>query len=923
MWPVSMSAVGSRSGGASVRTVMSEQAGPSETPQQLTKEDIAKLPPWAMAALAARCALRAMPALRQSVWGPEYARSMQVVASATMASALLSSSGERRVDLGKRLEGADVGVIEAAERALSAASADPAAYAAVQAARSADEAATAAYRGRIDAATAATVAATPTGTADSDLQRASAALAEAYEDHRSLSRASASRGSDRAFVVPVGFFERPLWTRGWPEELEASLHGFQKDLSQNGLQTVWEFYYGFLQGSPGDWDALEKWIISVVEDIKPGSMRPEVEQSKGEEVVQQDRAAARRRVGRGAAPKSTGRKRASEKGKERDDPTHPAPAEADGSIPTAGDDKPAERDLLGRQALVDTLAAMFTARGQATPFTLALLGDWGSGKSTVVSCLKRWFKERAKEEESRAKSNGGAPGIEVFTADFNAWEYDQVQNIRAGLAHEVVRGLLQDVGWFEKRVLACRFAWREHRSGLWHALLGLLGVLVLVAVPALLSIYVPGDLFQSTFFKSLAGTGAAAGVVAYFLTKGRELGTLLQHPFSTELRTYLRLPAYQKDLGEIPVIKQHLTTLCRLRLGEPKPDEPDKRRLIVFVDDLDRCDPKRITDVFDAIRLIMDIRGVIVMVMIDPRIAIRAVADKYEKSAEEGRDKFAVARDYLGKIIQLPVSLRRVEGDDLTRFIKERLFPNVSEGSRDESGKQPLAAGASESDGLVPMSVAGMGAGEMKTPARVDGVRTEPVREPEPAPARQPLPEEQPPRNEPSAAGQAKAIEQEMRDTSDDVGWFRQLATVYRVSNPRQLLRLRNCYRFLKGLNGRLKFGLSSRLMLALLFWQEYLNGLAPAVRKLCDGGLWKPLRPGAEVPKGTEERVDGMRKHYRGWFKTEDAGLETARNLVKLVMLPYHDGRGEVKSEARKPKAAGEDAGQTGKLKQRRQTRR
>ena len=81
---------------------------------------------------------------------------------------------------------------------------------------------------------------------------------------------------------------------------------------------------------------------------------------------------------------------------------------------------------------------------------------------------------------------------------------------------------------------------------------------------------------------------------------------------------------------------------------------------------------------FDAIRLIAHIPGVIVIVGIDDRIAFKAMGQAYSDYADavSGRSQEEVARDYLGKIIQLPIRLEAPGVEALKPFVDEKLFPS-------------------------------------------------------------------------------------------------------------------------------------------------------------------------------------------------------------------------------------------------------
>jgi hypothetical protein len=74
-----------------------------------------------------------------------------------------------------------------------------------------------------------------------------------------------------------------------------------------------------------------------------------------------------------------------------------------------------------------------------------------------------------------------------------------------------------------------------------------------------------------------------------------------------------------------------------------------KRLLVVFIDDLDRCTPPSVLEMFEAIKVYMDVFGIVFVVAYDERV----VADALQSSPAFGHYDEAAKREYLEKIIQL------------------------------------------------------------------------------------------------------------------------------------------------------------------------------------------------------------------------------------------------------------------------------
>jgi hypothetical protein len=76
-------------------------------------------------------------------------------------------------------------------------------------------------------------------------------------------------------------------------------------------------------------------------------------------------------------------------------------------------------------------------------------------------------------------------------------------------------------------------------------------------------------------------------------------------------------------------------------------------RVVVFVDDLDRCQPERIVQVLDAIKLFLDVPGCVYVLGLDREIIEQAVKTKFENYDNPSEE----AQQYLEKIISLPFDL--------------------------------------------------------------------------------------------------------------------------------------------------------------------------------------------------------------------------------------------------------------------------
>ncbi|WPJ96552.1 P-loop NTPase fold protein [Coraliomargarita algicola] len=769
----------------------------SQSEEQVpSRKELEQLPHEAQVAFAARCAIRVFPLVGSAghfnFWGEDAARSVRSVWAAALAASLGSSGA-----------GATSAVVYTAAYAASSAIGDTDPPCPAYAAKAAGDAA---YAG--DALyTAASDSARAAKTASSSAWPAF--VSAMGNDYGWLLKRSSE-------TLDWSFFQRPLF-EGQSVDLEqvvTSEIGKAFESVRGGAELL-RMWMEFLHGSPSK-DACEIWLDDWL------AQNQEVGNKEG-------------------VSKSKSKYKRKAESAETDESSSEAPDSVLPTIPTGAAttsaERPAEEDKLNRDGLVKGLANMLSMPEQGTPITVGLFGHWGSGKSSVMQLLQK--------ELSSEETRGSYAAYEFLFGWFNAWEYEHTKDIRAGLAQEVVNGLLSDgsyrpesprltkpVKGLEKVRIQLNFLWGTKRRETVWLLVKLFGVLI---------VFLAGiwGIQEDVTETGILGTGVI-GLGCYFAIQlFKEGQALWSHPIATELATFFKLPSYRQELGQIPVIREQLEGLCNIRLSkavaqsvdESKAAEkatsavpkkrgvellkPDRRarRLIMFVDDLDRCHTKTISETFDAIRLIADLDGVIVIVGIDERIAFKAMGEAYKDYADvaHGRTKEDVARDYLGKIIQIPIRLDTPSSKGLETFIDDKLFPKEQrvqkasppvvteplEGGMGPSGFDPDAF----QEGMAPF-------GDLmrEEVPDLDEQLDEAQRLAENEKAAAELEKQKQAQAEQEARKQAELEEwnrlqrEHMRESDEEVAAFIQLSSCFNFSNPRQLVRLRNTYRLLKAL---------------------------------------------------------------------------------------------------------------------------
>ena len=196
---------------------------------------------------------------------------------------------------------------------------------------------------------------------------------------------------------------------------------------------------------------------------------------------------------------------------------------------------------------------------------------------------------------------------------------------------------------------------------------------------------------------------------------------------------------YQQYLGVIALIRKDFERMAELmdegrRAREGKVNDradgeeqslaglPQIDRIILYIDDLDRCPAKRVVEVLEAVHLLLALKLFVVVVGVDSRWLVRSLQRHYQAqlSADEGiepqrQDDWVywdtTPQNYLEKIFQIVFSIRSM-GRTGYESLLDVLFPgtrsgsvNVEEspGSIDRTHQDEEAMSASAPAGIQPV----------------------------------------------------------------------------------------------------------------------------------------------------------------------------------------------------------------------------
>lgn len=280
------------------------------------------------------------------------------------------------------------------------------------------------------------------------------------------------------------------------------------------------------------------------------------------------------------------------------------------------------------------------------PITIGVFGDWGSGKSSILQIIKTYFEEK--------NSDGNFIESETLCIYFNGWTFEGYDDAKAAL----LKAILKELEDNQKLTSEVRKTVKKKAKKLWKSIDWMRGagmVLKNVALPAV-SAYFTGGLSVLPFaYQKLSELG---------VDSPQKLIEKLQSQDGEKLFKSLSKEK-EKDGKE-----DKTNAVAEFRNDFNDLLEATKfKRLVVIIDDLDRCTPERIIENLEAVKLFLNVPKTAFIIGADPRIVKHAIEHKYRNQNQIEDDNSRIIQDYLEKLIQLPYSLPKLSEPEVETYI--------------------------------------------------------------------------------------------------------------------------------------------------------------------------------------------------------------------------------------------------------------
>lgn len=288
-------------------------------------------------------------------------------------------------------------------------------------------------------------------------------------------------------------------------------------------------------------------------------------------------------------------------------------------------DNETTQDLLGYQVHADLLRKIIL-NDAMLPISIGVFGNWGSGKSSLMLLLQQSLHEW---EESH--QNEHSIILQVY---FNSWQFESYDSTKLTMIESILEALDKDI---------------NTRKNVFERADDLLARINFLKV--------------GIFILKKAYDNLTPDWLKKWLPKKDDIDKITGKD------------KYNNLLEDVTKGNTSKFIATFRELFEDLVEDMRYKAVIVYVDDLDRCDPKRIIGCLEAVKLFVNVKKTAFVIGADERIIEYAISQHYPIQMKK-EDISSPFSDYLEKLIQLPYKLPRLSDNEQETYITLLLCKN-------------------------------------------------------------------------------------------------------------------------------------------------------------------------------------------------------------------------------------------------------
>lgn len=283
-------------------------------------------------------------------------------------------------------------------------------------------------------------------------------------------------------------------------------------------------------------------------------------------------------------------------------------------------DRESEIDLLAYEPFAELVNDILLDK-KMNPLTIGLFGSWGVGKSTLLKLIQNKLQKNDSKKEK------------IVCIPLNAWVFEGYDDAKSALMESLLCALKEEKTVFYK--------FKDSIEELVKKI----------------NFFRLGSMAVKHGIPLVTGMTNPLGAMAYLMGNKDTIIEDVQK-IAKEDNTENE----ESMINNIRSFRQEFKNLL---------DEAKIENLVVMIDDLDRCNPDRIIETLEAIKLFLSVPKTTFIIAIDDAVVKYSVKRKYPKVDE---DDFGISENYIEKIIQLPIYIPELSESDITNYLLLLIF---------------------------------------------------------------------------------------------------------------------------------------------------------------------------------------------------------------------------------------------------------
>ena len=267
-------------------------------------------------------------------------------------------------------------------------------------------------------------------------------------------------------------------------------------------------------------------------------------------------------------------------------------------------DEAASKDLFAIQKYIDGLSTFI--QNCNTPMTISIQGTWGTGKTSLMQIVQDKLKAEQKTK----------------CIWFNTWQFSQF-NMDSELAVSLLSCLIEEL------TLSAEKKEKVNRT-----------------TQAIRVAQTVGKISKEALLAYIDST-----IGGRFADGAESVMDQIKDAFGGSNSTMDSAKAIKELRNQFAeCVKETL-------------QNTQKERIVVFIDDLDRLEPRKAVELLEILKLFLDCKQCVFVLAIDYAVVCRGVEAKYGKLSDDAKESKEKGKSFFDKIIQVPFKLPVAEYD--------------------------------------------------------------------------------------------------------------------------------------------------------------------------------------------------------------------------------------------------------------------